>query len=226
MSAQSPGFVPLSFRRYPEEEMRERARSLDGELQRRRSVRHFSSEPVPLDVVDRCIETAGSAPSGAHKQPWTFVVVTDPELKRAIRVAAEEEERENYSGRMNPEWIEDLEPLGTDANKPFLEEAPALIVVLRQAWGGEEDGERRQHYYTHESVGLASGFLLAALHHAGLATLTHTPSPMGFLAKVLGRPSSEKPFLLIPVGYPAEGCEVPDLVRKTLDEIRVLCSEA
>jgi len=220
MGHSTGGYVPLDFERRSEEEMRTRAAAFEVDVQRRRSVRHFSDEPVPLDVLDRCIQAAGSAPSGAHKQPWTFVVVTDPEVKRAIREAAEEEERENYGGRMNDEWVEDLEPLGTDAHKPFLEVAPALVVVLRQAWG-EGEGARRQHYYTQESVGIASGFLLAALHHAGLATLTHTPSPMGFLARVLGRPDNEKPYLLIPVGYPAEGCEVPQLERKPLDEIRV-----
>jgi iodotyrosine deiodinase len=221
MTPPNPGFVRLEFERLSVDEMRARAQALDADLQRRRSVRHFSDEPVPMEVLDRCITTAGSAPSGAHKQPWTFVVITDPEVKRAIREAAEQEERENYGGRMNHEWIEDLEPLGTDADKSFLEVAPALIVVLRQAWGEGQEGDRRQHYYTQESVGIASGFLLAALHHAGLATLTHTPSPMGFLARILGRPENEKPYLLIPVGYPAGDCEVPDLERKSLEEIRV-----
>lgn len=218
----APGFVPLPFERLSPEEMASRAKSFNDEIQRRRTVRHFTDEPVPLSVLDDCILAAGSAPSGAHKQPWTFVVVTDPKIKSAIREAAEEEERENYSGRMNEEWLKDLAPLGTDEHKPFLEVAPALIVVMRQAWGEEEEeGGRRQHYYTQESVGIASGFLLAALHQAGLATLTHTPSPMGFLARILGRPANEKPFLLIPVGYPTEDCEVPLLERKPLDEIRV-----
>ena len=209
---------PLSFQRFSESEMRARADELYADLDRRRSVRHFSSEAVPLDVIERCILTASTAPSGAHKQPWTFALVTDPEHKRAIREAAEEEERENYGGRMNEEWLEDLAPLGTDAVKPFLELAPALVIVFRQAWG-EDEGGRSQHYYTQESVGIAAGMLLAALHHAGLATLTHTPSPMGFLGKLLKRPSSEKAFLLIPVGYPAADCEVPRLGRKSLDEI-------
>ena len=212
--------VPLDFQRHDEDRMRARALGFLEDLSRRRSVRDYSSEPVPLDVLDACIEAASTAPSGAHKQPWTFVVVTDPEVKSKVRAAAEEEERENYSGRMNTEWLEDLSHLGTDEHKPFLEVAPALIVVFRQAWG-EEDGEKRQHYYTQESVGIASGMLLAALHHAGLATLTHTPSPMGFLGKVLGRPANEKAFLLIPVGYPAEDCRVPDLGRKSIEEIRV-----
>jgi nitroreductase len=184
-------------------------------------VRHFSAEQVPLEVLDECIRAAGSAPSGAHKEPWTFVVVTEPETKRRIRAAAEEEERRNYHGRMNEEWLADLRRLGTDEHKPFLEHAPALIVVFRQAWG-VEGGARKQHYYTQESVGIAAGFLLAALHHAGLATLTHTPSPMGFLAELLERPDNEKAFLLIPVGYPAQGCQVPGLARKALDEIRLV----
>jgi iodotyrosine deiodinase len=212
-------FVKLEFERQSEAEMLARAEAFDRDLQRRRSVRHFSPDPIPESVLRTCIRSAGSAPSGAHKQPWTFVVVTDPDIKRRVRAAAEEEERANYGGRMNERWIEDLEPLGTDAQKPFLETAPALIVVMRQAWGEDGRGGRAQHYYTQESVGLAAGFLLAALHHAGLATLTHTPSPMGFLSEVLGRPALEKPFLLIPVGYPAADCEVPDLARKDLDEL-------
>lgn len=198
-----------------------RARALTADLGRRRSVRHFAPDPVPLEVIDECIRAAASAPSGAHKEPWTFVVVTDREIKREIRRAAEEEERANYGGRMNAEWLADLAVLGTDADKPFLEVAPVLVVVFRQAWGRGEEGERRQHYYTQESVGIACGFLLVALHLAGLATLTHTPSPMGFLARILGRPENEKAFLLIPVGYPAPGCRVPDLARKSLEEVRV-----
>lgn len=221
-TSREPVFSPLDFQRRSEAEMLARAREFRTDLARRRSVRHFSPEPVPAEVLDECILAAGSAPSGAHMEPWTFVVVTDPDVKRRIREAAEEEERENYGGRMNEEWLADLRRLGTDADKPFLEVAPALIVVLRQAWGEGEDGARRQHYYTQESVGIASGFLLAALHHAGLATLTHTPSPMGFLQRILGRPANEKPFLLVPVGYPAEGCRVPELARKPLEEIRLV----
>lgn len=214
--------TPLDFKRFSEDEMRARAEAFYADLDRRRSVRHFAPDPVPLDVIERCVLAAGTAPSGAHKQPWTFALVTDPERKRAIREAAEEEERENYGGRMNEEWLEDLAPLGTDAQKPFLETAPALLILFRQAWGEAEDGGgREQHYYTQESTGIAAGMLLAALHHAGFATLTHTPSPMGFLGKLLGRPTSEKAYLLIPVGYPVEGCEVPDLERKGLGEILV-----
>lgn len=219
MSSAHEPFVPLAFERLPEPEMLARAAAFRRACERRRSVRHFSPEPVPTAVLEECLAAAGTAPSGAHKQPWTFALVTDPDLKRRIRAAAEAEERENYGGRMNDEWLRDLAPLGTDAEKPFLEVAPALIVVFRHAWEEHGDGTRGQNYYTQESVGIAAGFLLAALHQAGLATLTHTPSPMGFLAALLGRPANEKAFLLIPVGYPAPGCTVPDLARKPLDAI-------
>jgi iodotyrosine deiodinase len=218
--ALEPPFVPLDFRRLEPAEMLGRAAELRAELARRRSVRHFAPDPLPDGVLEECLLTAGSAPSGAHRQPWTFVVVRDAELKRRIRAAAEEEERKLYEGRISDEWREALAPLGTDANKPFLEIAPALIVVFRRAHE-VEGGAKRANYYTQESVGLACGFLLAALHHAGLATLTHTPSPMAFLGEVLERPENERPFLLIPVGYPAPDCEVPNLVRKPLNEISV-----
>ena len=211
-------FVRLDHQVFSADEMRARAKSFRAELEKRRSVRHFTDEVIPMDVLEECILTAGSAPSGAHRQPWTFVVVTDADVKRKIRLAAEDEEKVNYGGRMNEEWLRALEPLGTTWEKPFLETAPALIVVFRHAWG-EVTGERVQNYYTQESVGIACGFLLAALHHAGLATLTHTPSPMGFLGEVLGRPEQEKAFLLIPVGFPTSDCEVPKLARKSLDEI-------
>jgi nitroreductase len=213
-------FVPLAFERLQPEQMIERASAFATRIARRRSVRHFSEESVPREVIEACIRAAASAPSGAHRQPWTFVVVTDPELKRAIRAAAEQEEKLNYGGRMNEEWLRALEPLGTDWNKPFLETAPALIVVFRHAWD-EQNGRRAQNYYTQESVGLAAGFLLVALHEAGLVSLTHTPSPMGFLQRLLSRPESEKAFLLIPVGYPAADCEVPDLRRKALGEVLI-----
>jgi nitroreductase len=213
-----PPFVPLDFQRLAPAEMLRRARELRTELARRRSVRHFAPDPLPEGLLEECLLTAGSAPSGAHRQPWTFVVVRDPELKRRIREAAEEEERKLYEERISDEWRAALAPLGTDANKPFLEIAPALIVVFRRAHELEH-GEKRANYYTQESVGLACGFLLAALHHAGVATLTHTPSPMGFLSELLERPENERPFLLIPVGYPAAGCEVPNLERKSLGEI-------
>lgn len=214
--------VPLLFDRLPEEEMRARATAFLVAARRRRTVREFSTEPIPLDVVETAIAAAGTAPSGANRQPWTFVLVTDPELKRRIRLAAEEEERLSYDGRMPDEWLRALEPLGTDAHKPHLEDAPALIVVFEQAYGLGADGTKEKHYYVRESVGIAVGFLLVALHEAGLATLTHTPSPMGFLADVLERPPNERAFVLIPIGYPADGATVPDIAKKPLDDILVL----
>ncbi len=216
-----PRTIPLDFARLPADDMRRRADDFLRTMQRRRSVREFSDAPIPLDVVRQAILAAGAAPSGAHMQPWTFVLVTDPAKKREIRLAAEAEERETYDHRMSDEWRAALAPLGTDWEKPFIERAPALVVVFRQDWGTHPDGARRKHYYVQESCGIAVGFLIAALHHAGLATLTHTPSPMGFLARILGRPDNERPYLLLPVGYPAEGCRVPDLARKDLGEILV-----
>lgn len=208
----------LAFERLPVEEMRRRAEAFYAQMARRRTVRHFSTEPVPLDVIDACIAAAGTAPSGAHKQPWTFVVVTDSETKGEIRRAAEAREAEFYGGRASEGWLNDLKPLATDAQKPMLEEAPVLIAVFAQK-RGEAPGA--QHYYVQESVGIAVGVLLTALHTAGLATLTHTPSPMGFLEQVLERPPHERAFVLIPVGYPANDCLVPDLERKALAEILV-----
>jgi nitroreductase len=208
--------MKLRFDRLPEAEMISRARTFAEEMATRRSVRDFSPEPVPEEVLLDAIRTAASAPSGANKQPWTFVLVTDPEIKRRIREAAEEEERAFYGGRAPQRWLEDLEPLGTGPEKPFLEIAPALIVVFAQKHGGEA-GSR--HYYVNESVGIACGFLIAALHHAGLVSLTHTPSPMAFLSEILGRPDHERAYVLIPVGYPAEGCQVPDIDKKPLDQV-------
>ena len=202
--------------------MRARATAFYEELVGRRTVRDFAADPVPIDVLDTAIATASSAPSGAHKQPWTFVVVTDPAVKATIREAAEVEERAFYQGRAGERWLKDLEPFETNADKPFLETAPALIAVFAQKHGGA-DGER--HYYVSESVGIATGFLIAALHHAGLAALVHTPSPMRFLGEILGRPRNERPYLLLVVGYPAVGATVPDLARKELDEVRVLVAE-
>jgi len=212
-----PRFVPLAFERKGSEEMLAAAQAFREELETRRSVRAFSSEAIPDGVIEECLLAAGSAPSGANLQPWSFVVVRDPGLKRRVREAAEAEEHENYEWRMGEEWLRDLEALGTDEHKPFLEDAPALIVVFRQAYGLEDEAKRK-HYYVMESVGIATGFLLAALHQAGLATLTHTPSPMGFLEEILERPENERAYLLIPVGYPAEECEVPDIVRKPYDD--------
>ena len=211
----------LEFERMSEAEQLQASREFLARIRSRRSVRSFSSEPPPLELIENAIRAAASAPSGANKQPWRFVVVSDPELKRRIRVAAEAEERENYQRRFPPEWLEDLEALGTDWQKPFLEIAPYLIVVFCLDYGVEGEGKRK-HYYVQESVGIASGFLLAALHLAGLATLTHTPSPMGFLARILERPKNERPFLLIPVGYPAPDARVPILRKKKLPEVMEL----
>ncbi|MCH2103142.1 MAG: nitroreductase family protein [Planctomycetes bacterium] len=211
------GFIPLAFERKDPESVAEAARAFRAVMETRRSVREFSREELPEGVIEECLRAAGSAPSGANLQPWSFVVVRDPALKRRIREAAEAEERENYEWRMGEEWLKDLEPLGTDDHKPFLEDAPALIVIFRQAYG-LEDEVKRKHYYVMESVGIAAGFLLAALHQAGLATLTHTPSPMGFLEEILERPRNERAYLLIPVGYPAEDCEVPDITRKSPED--------
>ncbi len=195
------------------------ARAFLETARQRRTVRTFSSEPVPLEVLRLSIAAAASAPSGANQQPWTFVVVTNPEVKRRIREGAEKEEYENYHGRMPEEWLQVLAPLQTDWHKEFLEIAPALIVVFKQEYGLDAEGRHVTHYYVNESVGIACGFLLAALNAAGLATLTHTPSPMGFLREILGRPKNEKPYLLIPVGYPSPDCRVPDIHKKPLDEV-------
>jgi iodotyrosine deiodinase len=208
--------IPLDFRRLGEEEMLGRSRELLEEMRRRRSVRHFSDRPVPRRLLLNCIETAGQAPSGANKQPWKFVVVTDPAVKKRVREAAEKEEARHYGGRASERWLMDLEPLGTDEHKPFLEIAPALIVVFAQRYGATPE---ELHYYVSESVGIATGFLLVALHHAGLATLTHTPSPMKFLGEILGRPDNERAYLVIPVGYPSDDCRVPDIGRKPIGEI-------
>lgn len=205
----------------PMEEMHRRAVAFHELMARRRSVRHFSDRPVPRALMEELIATAATAPSGAHKQPWTFCLVGDPELKRRIREAAEAEEHASYHGRMSDEWLADLAPLGTDWHKPFLETAPWLVVVFKQVHGQDADGARRKHYYVEESVGLACGVLLAAAQHAGLVTLTHTPSPMNFLARLLDRPANERPYLLIPMGFAAPDCRVPDLVRKPLTEVLV-----
>ncbi len=214
----APRFHPLDFRREPEDQMLARAKALREELTRRRSVRDFSPEAVPLEVIRECIRGAATAPSGANKQPWTFVLVTDPALKREIRLGAEEEERAFYGGRAPEKWLADLRGFGTDEHKPFLETVPALIAVFAQSRGADA---AERHYYVAESVGIACGMLITALHHAGLATLTHTPSPMKFLGKILGRPDHERPYLLLPVGYPAEGCEVPAIEKKALEEVLV-----
>ncbi|MCY4061881.1 MAG: nitroreductase family protein [Chloroflexi bacterium] len=219
-----PTFQPLNFERLSAAEQTRRAEEFARRLLKRRSVRHFSREPVPLNLIENAIRIAGSAPSGANQQPWTFVVISDPELKREIRIAAEAEEKESYERRMSQEWLDALAPLGTDWRKPHIEDAPSVIVVFRQAYGIRTDSEtgeeaRVLHYYSEESVGIAVGFLLAALHVSGLATLTHTPSPMKFLSEILDRPANERAFVLIPVGYPAADAEVPAIKKKPLSEI-------
>ena len=216
-----PRFLPLRFVRLSEDEQLARSRAFLEQMRERRTVREFSPEPLPVELIENAIATAGTAPSGAHQQPWTFVVISDPDVKRRIRVAAEEEEQRSYEGRMPDEWLEALRRLGTDWRKPHIEEAPYLIVVFEQAYGIHADGTKFKHYYVRESVGIAVGFLLASLHQAGLATLTHTPSPMGFVREILERPENERPYVLVPVGYPAAGCTVPDLERKALEEILV-----
>jgi len=217
---QHPGFVLLpDYREYPSDEMLSRARAFHAELNRRRTVRDFDSRGVPRQVIEQCLLAAGTAPSGAHRQPWRFVVVADSDTKRQIREAAEAEEREFYAERAPKEWLEALAPLGTDADKPFLETAPYVIAIFAERYGVGDDGTHLQNYYVTESVGIATGLLIAALHHAGLATLTHTPSPMGFLNELLGRPKNERPFLLLVVGYPTADAKVPDLERKPLNDI-------
>jgi nitroreductase len=214
-------FVPLDHQEYPPDEMQERADAFYAQIRRRRTVRDFSTRPVSRQLIETCLRAAGTAPSGANMQPWHFVVVEDPVLKRRIREAAEAEERAFYAGRAPQEWLDALAPLATDPDKPFLEEAPYLIAIFAQPYGLRPDGRKVKHYYVQESVGIATGFLIAALHHAGLATLTHTPSPMGFLNEILGRPHHERPFLVLVVGYPAKGARVPAHVtqKKPLEEI-------
>lgn len=214
----SPKFVPLRFQELSSDEQHARAEDLFEVLNRRRTVREYSERDVPFELIQAAIATAGTAPSGANMQPWRFVVVRDPEIKRKIREAAEKEEYESYHGRMSEKWLRRLAVLGTDEHKPFLEIAPYLIVVFRIN-SIVEDGETEPTYYSQESVGIAVGMLLAALHNMGLATLTHTPSPMKFLQEILGRPKTEIPFVLIPVGYPADDARVPDIERKPLAEI-------
>lgn len=212
--------IPLVYEPIPETDMLEEARGFFEHMNRRRSVRFFSDKPVPRACIEYAIRTANTAPSGAHKQPWTFVVVDRPELKKQIREAAEAEEKISYEdGRMTPEWLDALAPLGTDWHKPFLEIAPYLVVCFRQNYGLKENGDKITHYYVHESVGIACGLFIAAIHTMGLVTLTHTPSPMHFLSEILNRPESEKPFILFPVGYPSKDATVPDLKRKSLNDI-------
>lgn len=204
-----------------EAEQKQSSLSLYQLMNKRRSIRSFSTKALPEGVLENIILTAATAPSGAHKQPWTFAVVQSPEMKKQIRIAAEKEEYENYHGRMSEEWLADLEKFDTDWNKPFLEDAPAIIVLFKKSYDMEQSGERSKNYYVNESVGIAAGMLITAIHYSGLATLTHTPSPMNFLAELLNRPSNEKAFLLLPVGYPSDNAEVPSLKRRSLNEVLV-----
>jgi nitroreductase len=220
-------FIPLQFDTWSPEDQLRRSRDFVDCLRRRRTVREFSRRPVAYELIENAVRAAASAPSGANQQPWRFVVVTDPEIRRRLRQAAESEERDNYNRRFPDEWLQALRPLGTDWHKPFLTDAPYLIVVFRENWGEEPTPQqptgaavhRIKHYYVMESVGIAVGMLLAALHWSGLATLTHTPSPMGFLNEVLGRPANEKAYVVIPVGYPADDARVPDIHRKPLEDV-------
>jgi nitroreductase len=219
-------FIRLEFERLSPDEQLTRSRAFLARMRTRRTVRDFSSEPVPFELIENAIATAATAPSGANQQPWTFVVVSDSQIKRRIREAAEIEERESYEHRMSEEWLEALAPLGTDWHKPHLEIAPYLIVVFLQAYGlsTDEDSTPRKikHYYTSESVGIAVGLLLASLHQAGLATLTHTPNPMAFLSEILDRPANERAFVVIPVGYPADDAQVPAITKKPLSEVMII----
>jgi nitroreductase len=215
-------FVRLeTYDELPEEEMREVARAFFEKMRRRRTVRDFSDRPVPRDVIETCLLAAGTAPNGANRQPWRFVVVTDPEIKARIRAEAEVEERAFYQDKAPKEWLDALEHLGTDENKPFLERAPLLIVIFAESYELTPDGTKAKNYYVTESVGIATGILITALHHAGLATLTHTPSPMRFLNGLLERPANERPFLILVVGYPEEGARVPDITKKPLEDIAI-----
>lgn len=216
----STKFIPLShYREYPVEEMKRRAAEFYADLRRRRTVREFSDRQVPPEIIENCLLAAGTAPNGANKQPWHFVVVSDPEVKQKIREAAEAEERAFYNGRAPNEWLEALAPFETNAVKPFLETAPCLIVIFAQNYGLAPDGSKIKHYYVPESVGIATGILITAIHQAGLVSLTHTPSPMGFLNEILDRPANERAYLILVVGYPAEGAMVPNITKKSLAEI-------
>lgn len=214
-------FVSYTKKTYEIDEMATRSQLFFEWMNTRRTVREFSDKNIPEQVIENILLSASTAPSGAHKQPWTFCVVKNPEVKKQIRIAAEKEEKESYENRMTDEWLKDLQPIGTDWHKPFLETAPYLIVVFKRSYEFDSNHQKHQNYYVTESCGIACGFLLTAIHDAGLVALTHTPSPMNFLTKILNRPENEKPFLLIPVGYPADECWVPDLKRKSIDEICV-----
>lgn len=220
--SEKPGFIPWHLERFPEEEMLRRGEELFQNLSGRRSVRHFSDEPVSQEMIETAIRIASTSPSGAHRQPWTFVAISDPEIKKQIRIAAEAEEKISYEGgRMPPEWLQALAPLGTDWRKPYLETVPWIVVVFEQLYGIGPEGEKIKNYYVKESVGIACGLFIVAIHQMGLATLTHTPSPMNFLSRILGRPENEKPYILFPIGYPATDAMVPNIERKSLAEVSI-----
>lgn len=214
-------YIPYSRDFVAEEDLIKKSKNFYNFMGTRRSVRDFSDAPVPQEVIENVIKTASTAPSGAHMQPWTFCAISSKTLKAKIREAAEKEEYESYNSRMSEEWLEDLAPLGTDWNKPFLDTVPWIIVVFKKSYGIKPDGSKKKYYYVNESVGLACGFLISAIHNAGLVTLTHTPSPMNFLSEILNRPENEKPFLLLPIGYPSADAQVPDISRKNLEEVCV-----
>ena len=214
-------FIPYEGVQFSAEEMLKRSQDYFQLMDRRRSVREFSDKPVDLEIIENAIRTAGTAPSGAHKQPWTYCIVSDPEIKKEIREKAEAEELESYTNRMSDEWLRDIAPMGTDHNKPFLEIAPYLVIIFKKVYDKGEEGEKQTNYYVNESVGISAGMFIAAVHNAGLAALTHTPSPMNFLSKILDRPENERPFLLIPIGFPSENAQIPDLKRKKLEQITV-----
>lgn len=216
---QNEEHIPYIIERFSEDEIIHRSQEFYNRMNQRRSVRDFSSEPVPLEVMENLILTASTAPSGAHKQPWTFCLISNSSLKSKLRELAEEEEKKSYGGRMSDEWIEDLAPLGTNWEKEFIDVAPWIIVVMKKAYDFDKNGGKLNNYYVSESVGIASGFLLAAIHNAGLVALTHTPSPMNFISEALNRPVNERPFLLIPVGFPAKSALVPNLTRKKKEDI-------
>jgi iodotyrosine deiodinase len=220
-ASESPRMVALDFSRRPIDETLARGRAFYDEMNRRRTTRHFSTDPVPRQAIELAIRVAGTAPSGAHQQPWTFVAISDSQLKARIREAAEREEKAFYHGRAPDEWLEALAPLGTDEHKTHLTDAPWIVVLFRQSYGIREDGSKRTHYYSQESCGIAAGLFIAAVHMMGLVTLTHTPNPMGFVGELLQRPANEKAMLIMPVGYPARDARVPDLTRKAVDQISV-----
>jgi nitroreductase len=224
--SETDSLLPLHYRVLPETEMRLRAEAFRKDIRKRRSVRSFSDRPVARDIIEQCILAAGSAPSGANRQPWHFVVVSDPAIKKKIRSAAEKEERLFYDERATEEWLAALAPLGTDASKPFLEQAPYLIVIFAESHGKADAGQAPKNYYVQESVGIATGLLITAIHVAGLVSLTHTPSPMRFLNEILDRPANERPYLILVVGYPARDCQVPAISRKSLDEIATFMAPA